>query len=150
VPPHSHLTSCTPTNIYLSSSLETDIREPVLYRLLTFQNPNLISIFCRLSRLSKESIQVRGTISFFVTNLFFYGEELLAPHPTPKLEYHPFSFIRSCLFNIFTATLHNWRQFLPSQPEDTPYCGEKKIYIYIYIYIHSYPPQLEAVPPFVI
>jgi len=30
----------------------------------------------------------------------FYGEELLAPPPTPKLKGHP------CLFNIFAATLH--------------------------------------------
>jgi hypothetical protein len=37
----------------------------------------------------------------FVTNLFFYGEGLLAPRPTTKLEYHPSSFVRGCLFNIF-------------------------------------------------
>ena len=40
----------------------------------------------------------------FVTNAF-YGEELLAPRPTPKLEDHPVSAIRDCLFNIFAATL---------------------------------------------
>ena len=36
----------------------------------------------------------------------FYGEELLAPRPTPKLEDHPLSAARDCLFNIFAATLH--------------------------------------------
>ena len=36
----------------------------------------------------------------------FYGEELLAPRPTPKLEDHPSSAVRDCLFNIFAATLH--------------------------------------------
>ena len=36
----------------------------------------------------------------------FYGEELLAPRPTPKLEDHPLSTVRDCLFNIFAATLH--------------------------------------------
>ena len=36
----------------------------------------------------------------------FYGEELLAPRPTPKLEDHPLSALRDCLFNIFAATLH--------------------------------------------
>jgi len=36
----------------------------------------------------------------------FYDEELLAPHPTPKLEDHPLSAVRNCLFNIFAATLH--------------------------------------------
>jgi hypothetical protein len=37
---------------------------------------------------------------------FFYGEELLAPRPTPKLEGHPLSAVRDCLFNIFAANLH--------------------------------------------
>ena len=36
----------------------------------------------------------------------FYGEQLLAPRPTPKLEDHPLSAVRDCLFNIFAATLH--------------------------------------------
>jgi len=35
-----------------------------------------------------------------------YGEELLASCPTPKLEGHPLSAARDCLFNIFAATLH--------------------------------------------
>jgi hypothetical protein len=36
----------------------------------------------------------------------FNGEELLAPRPTPKLEEHPSSAVRHCLFNISAATLH--------------------------------------------
>jgi hypothetical protein len=36
----------------------------------------------------------------------FYGEELLAHRPTPKLEYHPSSAVRHCLFNIFAVALH--------------------------------------------
>jgi hypothetical protein len=36
----------------------------------------------------------------------FYGNELLASCPTLKLEDYPFSKVRDCLFNIFTATLH--------------------------------------------
>ena len=39
-------------------------------------------------------------------NNFFHGEELLAPRPTPKLEDHPLSTVRDCLFNLFAATLH--------------------------------------------
>jgi len=31
---------------------------------------------------------------------------LLAPRPTPKLEDHPSSAVRGCLFNLFTANLH--------------------------------------------
>jgi hypothetical protein len=33
--------------------------------------PSLISIFCRLGRLSKESVQVRGSCVFFITILLF-------------------------------------------------------------------------------
>jgi len=36
----------------------------------------------------------------------FYGEELLAPRPTLKLEDQPFSAVCDCLFNTFAATLH--------------------------------------------
>ena len=36
----------------------------------------------------------------------FYGEELLAPRPTPKLEDHPLLAVRDCSFNIFAVTLH--------------------------------------------
>jgi hypothetical protein len=38
------------------------------------------------------------------------------PHPTPKLEDHPLSVVRDCVFIIFTATLHIWR---PSPPPTT-------------------------------
>jgi hypothetical protein len=38
--------------------------------------------------------------------IVFYGEELLAPRPTPKLEDHPLSALRDFLFNIFISTLH--------------------------------------------
>jgi hypothetical protein len=61
--------------------------------------PRLLAIFC---------------------NLFFYGEELLAPRPTTKLEDHPLSAVRNCLFNIFAATLRISRPFLHPQPEDAP------------------------------
>jgi hypothetical protein len=36
----------------------------------------------------------------------FYGKEMLASSPTPKLEDHHMSAVCECLFNIFAATLH--------------------------------------------
>jgi len=36
----------------------------------------------------------------------FYREALLAPRPTTKLEDHPLSALRYCLFNLFAATPH--------------------------------------------
>jgi hypothetical protein len=128
LPPPSHVTSCTPTksNLHLDSSLETVIREPALYKLLTFHNPNLMSVFHHLGRFPRESAQVRGSLMTFITNLFFYGKGLLAPRPTPKLENYPLSFVRGCLFNIFSATLHTWGPFLHPHPEDTPCCGDRE------------------------
>jgi len=35
----------------------------------------------------------------------FYGEELLAPRPTPKLEDHPLSAVRGCLFERWMRTI---------------------------------------------
>jgi len=53
-----------------------------------------------------------------------YGE-LLAPRPTSKLEDHPLSAVRNCLFNIFAVTLHFWRPFLHPQPEGAPCRGDR-------------------------
>ena len=52
--------------------------------------------------------QVPARLSVYtIRNMIrFYGEGLLAPLPTPKLEDHPLSAVRDCLFNIFAATLH--------------------------------------------
>jgi hypothetical protein len=37
--------------------------------------------------------------------LVLYGEELLAPRPTPKVEDHPLSAVRDSSFSILTSTL---------------------------------------------
>jgi len=42
----------------------------------------------------------------FHNMICFYCEELLAPHPTPKLKDDLLLAVRDCLFNIFTANLH--------------------------------------------
>jgi hypothetical protein len=52
------------------------------------------------------SVRFRGFLWYFVTSFIFYGEELLAPRPTPELEDHSLSAVRDCLFKIFAATLH--------------------------------------------
>jgi hypothetical protein len=52
-------------------SSATALSDPALYILLTLQVPNLMTIFFRLGRLSKESVQVRGFFRIFVTSLFF-------------------------------------------------------------------------------
>jgi hypothetical protein len=54
---------------------------------------------------TKVSVQVRGSCNRFVTGYVLYGEQLLAPRPTPKLEDHPLSAVRDCLFDVFAAAL---------------------------------------------
>jgi hypothetical protein len=61
----------------------------------------------------------------FRNRFIFYGEGLLAPRPTPKLEDHPLSSVRGCLFNVFAANFHYWRPSLYPRPEDTPCCGDR-------------------------
>ena len=53
-----------------------------------------------------------GPYQMFLNIIRFYGEEWLAPRPTPKLENNPFSVVRNCLFNTFAATLRICRSFL--------------------------------------
>jgi len=50
---------------------------------------------------------------------------LLAPRPTLKLEDHPLSAVRDCLFDIFTATRRLWRPLVHSQPQHAPCCGDR-------------------------
>jgi hypothetical protein len=65
-------------------------------------------------------------VCIVIRNLvIFYGEELLAPRPTPKLEGHPLSAVRDCLFHVFAPTLHIRRPFLHPQPEDAPCRGDR-------------------------
>jgi hypothetical protein len=46
--------------------------------------------------------------------LIFYGVEVLAPRPTPKLEDHLLPAVRDCSLNIFAGVLHNWWASPPS------------------------------------
>jgi hypothetical protein len=64
----SHLSSYTPTksNLHPSNSLAVAVSDSDLYRLLTFQVPNLMPLFHSLDR-TTVSVQVRGTCVCFVT-----------------------------------------------------------------------------------
>jgi hypothetical protein len=59
-----------------------------------------------------------------------YGEKLLAPRRTPKLEDHPLSTVRDCLFNVFADTLHIQMPFPEPQPKDAPCRGKSGQYMY--------------------
>jgi hypothetical protein len=71
----------------------------------------------------------------FRNMVIFYGEELSALRPTPKLEDHPLSAVRDC---IFAANLHIRRPFLHPQPEDAPCRGDRDpLMVTIYIYMNG-------------
>jgi hypothetical protein len=66
-------------------------------------------------RSSIQRIRSGPRLSVIIRNKFiFYDEKLLAPRLTPKLEDHPLSAVRDCLFNIFSATLYTLRASAPS------------------------------------
>jgi len=108
---HYHSHKCPPP-VPIPSRLDpvpiptSHLREPALYRLLTFHIPNLSSLF-RCLCCTKVSVQVRGLLWPFRNTIRFYGEELLAPRPIPKLEDQTSSAVRECLFNTIAATLHS-------------------------------------------
>jgi len=99
-----------PLDKVTANSFVTVLTEPALYEILPSYAPNIISIFHCLG-LSKQSVHFRQTI--------FYGEELLAPRPTPMMEEHPLSVVRDWLLNISGGRL------LHRQSEDTPWRGYK-------------------------
>jgi hypothetical protein len=51
-------------------------------------------------------IYIYVCVCVFRNKATFYGEELLASHPIPKLEDHPSSDARGCLFNVLAAGCH--------------------------------------------
>ena len=78
--------------------MDVAVREPDLYRLLKYQVPNLTSLF---QCLGPTSVSQGPRLSLWkIRNICFYGEELLAPRLTTKLEYHPLSAVCECLFNM--------------------------------------------------
>jgi hypothetical protein len=54
------------------------------------------------------SLPPSQVLSFWMIRnmMSFYGEELLAPRPTLRLQVYPFLAVRDGLLNIFAATLH--------------------------------------------
>jgi hypothetical protein len=61
--------------------------------------------------------------------LGFYGGELLAFRPNPKLEDHPLSTLRDCLLNIFATTLCVGGRSSIRNPEDAPYRVDRGLLI---------------------
>jgi hypothetical protein len=54
----------------------------------------------------------------FLNRLVLCGEELLCCRPTSNVEDHLLTTVCDCLFSTLAATLHIWRPYTSSQPED--------------------------------
>jgi hypothetical protein len=98
------------------------------------QRSLLHSQACHVSLSAAQRISPSPRHCYILRNsVRFYGEELVAPHPTPKLEDHPMSAVRDFLFNIFAATHHIWKPFLHPQPQEAPCCGDTDPFITVWI-----------------
>jgi len=59
----------------------------------------------------------------FHNKVYFYGEKLLPPSPTPKLEDHP-CWLTATVFLIYLQLPSLLEPFLHPHPEDTPCRGD--------------------------
>jgi hypothetical protein len=83
-------------------------------------------------------LSLSWTTLWLFRNICFYGEESLAPRPIPKLEDHPLSAVRDCLFSIFAATVHiggrsSIRKLRPRPAVVTGTHLSRTLYLYILI-----------------
>ena len=98
------------TYTYLLAYLLTPWGRVLLEKLTGFQLVKKFPAFYGIRRFitpftSASHLSLSWAVWTFRNKIRFYGESLLAPRPTTKLENHPLSAVRDCLFNIFAATL---------------------------------------------
>jgi hypothetical protein len=79
-----HVLPINLTYTYFEIFSATVLSDPILYILVTFHVTKFISIFIRLGSVCKESVQVRGFLWSFVTNLFFTASSSW-PHAEPQV-----------------------------------------------------------------
>jgi hypothetical protein len=80
---------------------------------------------CYIPRPSHRRISPVPRSLCMIPNIFqflWWGIVSTSSNP-PKLEDHPFSAVRDCLFNIFAATVHMLKPFLLPQVGDAPCRG---------------------------
>jgi len=68
----------------------------------------------------------------------FYGEELLAPLPTPKLENRPLSAAHDCVFSILGATLHIGRSIRKLRTRYALATGTSHMYVSVCTHTHTH------------
>ena len=95
------------TYTYLLHGTESFLRSQLVLQLIK-KNPAFYGTrkFITVLTSTRHCLQRNHLAHEYFVTVLFHGEELLAPCPTPKLEDHPLSAVRDCLFDLFAATLH--------------------------------------------
>jgi hypothetical protein len=70
------------------------------------KSPPPVPVLSHCLGCTKRSVKCRGLVKCCVKFYVIYGEQLLAPRSTPRLENHLLSAVRDCLFNTFATLLH--------------------------------------------
>jgi len=86
---------------------------PILWNLFPIVLRPFSAVRCKLLAVQ----QINRPCEVFINIASYYDKWLSAPRPTPNLEKHHLSAVRSGLFNIFSATLRVWRSFLHPPPD---------------------------------
>ena len=116
--PSSHLNYSTPTksNLYPSNSLAAAVCEPALFRLLTFQVPNLMPLFRCLGR-TRVSVQVWGfPYEYFVT-IYVFMVRSCSTSPNPQAGGPLLVGCPRLLIQYIRSYTPYWRPFLHLHPE---------------------------------
>ena len=107
---HYRIHNCPPP-VPILSQLDP-VHTPTSYflKIHLIQAPNIPSTKSHVPFPFRTSYQIispclRISVGTFRNLIRCFGEELLAPRPTPKPEDHPLSAVRYCLFVMFAATL---------------------------------------------
>jgi hypothetical protein len=103
--------------IFTSLILTSVLSDPDVYRLFAFHVLNLIVFFFVYF---VQQNQPKSEV--FINIVSFYGEELLAPYRTNKLEDHPLSAVLHCLFSTCVTY---WRPFLHQQRAEALCRGDR-------------------------
>ena len=121
------ITSTRHLSLPLANFLAAAVSEPALHRLLTFQVPNLMSLF-RCLGCTKVSVQVRGSCNRFVKDMFL-RRGVVSTSPNPQAGGPPLVGCPRLLIQYIRSYPSYWRPFLHPQPEDAPCCGDRDPFI---------------------
>jgi hypothetical protein len=129
VPSLSHVTSCTPTksNLYLANSLAALVIEHALYRLLTFQVPNFMSLFVAYVVPKYQSRSEAFSVNNPLQDAFLrWG--VFSTSPYTQAEGTPLVGCPPLLIQYIRSYHPYWRPFFQPQPEDAPLRGDRAYY----------------------